>query len=244
MTRASTSVVALAACVVLHGALLISRAQAEEAGAASGVSANAIHFELPAQPLSEALRAYGSMTELTVIARANLLDGLTSAPVNGNYSPREALQHLLAGTGLQANFTGMDEAVIARTPLAPPPSVAALPVTISATDIDGVADDAGRSYAGMVQARLAEALCASAQTRPGNYRLVVQLRIGDSGSVIASDLVESTGLPGRDAAIEQAMRTLVMDAPPPPALAQPITILVRPRGDGLDTDCNLMSERN
>ncbi len=244
MTRASTSVVALVACVVLQSVLPMSRVQAEDVDAASDVSAGAIHFDLPAQPLSEALRAYGSMTDLTVIARASLLDGLTSTPVSGNYSPREALQRLLSNTGLQANFTGTDEAVIARASLAQPASASSLPVAITASDIDGVVDDAGRSYAATVQAQLAEVLCASPRTRPGNYRMVVQLRIGDSGSVIASDLVQSTGVPERDAAIEQAMRTLVMDTPPPSALAQPITILVRPRGNGLDTDCNAMSYRN
>src|ERR1700744_71121 len=111
-TRASTSVVALAACLGLWTASVTSNAQAGSAGPGNDALAGTIHFDLPAQPLAEVLQAFGRMTELVVIAPSPLLDGRTSAPLSGDYAPREALQRVLAGTGLEANFTGVDEALI------------------------------------------------------------------------------------------------------------------------------------
>ena len=100
-----------------------------------------------------------------------------------------------------------------------------------------------RAYAAMIQARLAEVLCASPQTRPGSFRLVVQLRIDGSGAVSASRVVGSTGTPERDAAIVHAIRTLVFDSAPPAALEQPVTILFRSSNDGTSGDCLPTDER-
>ncbi len=200
--------------------------------------AGAIHFELPAEPLADALDAYGRMTRLSVMTQTSLLAGRSSPALSGDYSPHEALQRLLSGTGLEANFTGVDEAVIVPLPAVDQAPVAESPTTIAASEIDGVMDEGDfRAYAAMVQTRLTDALCASPQTRPGNYRLVAQVRIGATGSVVASKLVASTGQPVRDAAIERAIQALKFDSAPPAALPEPLTILLRPQGGGIDTDC-------
>ncbi len=191
--------------------------------------AGAIHFDLPARPLADVLQTFGRMTELVVIAPSPLLDGRTSAPLSGDYPPREALQRVLAGTGLEANFTGVDEALIVPQTAVPQPSVTASAAVVPSPVIDGVASNSEyRAYAAMVQARLTEALCESPRTRPGNYRLVAQLRIDDQGVVIASDVVASTGVAARDAAIEHMMRSLELDSAPPAGLPEPVTILLRP----------------
>lgn len=213
-------------------------ARADDAGPGAVVPAGAIRFDLPAQPLAQTLQVFGRMTELAVIVPSPLLEGRTSAPVSGSYLPRDALRLVLAGTGLRAEFTGVDEAIIAPDPDAPVPASAAVPVVIPASSIDGMPDGPGYSaYAAMVQTRLTEALCASDLTRPGDYRLVAQLRLNDAGTVVASDLVESTGLPSRDAAIAQRLRTLTLDAAPPAGLPEPITILLRPAGGGVHIRC-------
>ncbi len=237
--RASTSVMSLAACLMLWSALMIQSARAQDAGRTESASAEAIRFDLPAQPLAEALQAYGRVAELSVMAQTELLNGRVSAPVNGSYPVREALQRLLAGTGLQARFSGDTEAIIVPLPLEQQPALPDTPsVMIPSSAIDGaLAGDGFDAYNAMVQTRLTEALCASPETRPGSYRAVVQMRIGDGGAVVAAKLAGSTGDPARDTAITQAMHTLVLDSAPPADLPQPVTILLRPHGDGVNTDC-------
>jgi hypothetical protein len=237
-TRASTSVLALAACLVLPGALSAQAAHANDAGPMGGASADTIHFELPAKRLADALQDYGRMARVSVMAQTRLIEKLTSAPLNGDYPVRDALRRLLAGTGLTADYPSADEIIIVPLARSQQPSPAAPPAPILASTIDGATgDDQYGAYNAMVQTRLTEALCASPLTRPGSYRLVAQLRIGDTGRVVASKLLGSTGLPARDAAIEQTLHALVLDSAPPAALAQPVTILLRQGGNGVNDHC-------
>jgi hypothetical protein len=238
--RAPTSASFLVACFVLWSALMTPGARAQKVDLKPGASVvAAIHFDLPAQPLADALDAYERLTRLSVMAQTRLLAGRTGAAVNGDYSSHEALQRLLAGTGLDANFTDLDEAVIVPSPSSQPSPPTVPPLTVAASDIDGVMDAGDfRAYAAMVQTRLTDALCASPQTRPGSYRLVAQLRIDASGSIVASKVVASTGLPSRDAAIASAMQAMTLDSAPPAGLPEPLTILLRPHGAGIDTDCS------
>jgi hypothetical protein len=247
--RASAGAGALAACLVLGSASLISSARAQDAGIRpdSGAQTGVIHFELPAQPLAQALQAYSRIADVAVVALNRQLEGHLSTALSGDYARREALSRLLADTGFEADFTAEDAAIIVPSSTSPqrssslPPTLGAAPPGIDG--IGGSSDDRGdfRAYAALVQTRLTEALCESPQTRPGSYRLVVQLRIGETGSVVASKVVGTTGQPARDAAIERAMRTLAFDAAPPAGLPEPVTILMHPDGNGVHTNCGQRS---
>ncbi|WP_158501101.1 TonB-dependent receptor [Sphingopyxis sp. 113P3] len=59
-------------------------------------------FNIPAQRLADALRAYSEATGRDVIAASQLLEGRRSSAVHGRLSPDEALARLLARTGLVA----------------------------------------------------------------------------------------------------------------------------------------------
>jgi len=214
---------------------------AQAAGLIDRPRADTIHIELPAQPLAEALQDYSRVSGLLVMADATLLRTRISAPVSGDYSPQDALQRLLVGTGLDARFTSENSAVILPLPPSPQISIPAPSELIAASMIDGGGDAA--SYALVVQARLTEALCASPQTRPGHYRLAVQMRIDGSGSVTASQLLSSTGDTARDAAIAQTVHDLVLDYGPPATLPQPVTILLRPQENGVASGCAPFDQR-
>ncbi len=224
--------------------------------AASGLSADtapplaATHFDLPSQPLAEALQAYGRIADLFVMADAALLRTRISSPVSGDYTAHEALQRLLAGTGLDVRFTSAHSAVIlppsaATGPAASTPAVQGETTeasgAIATSMIDGVGS--ASAYALVIQARLTEALCRSPRTRPGGYRLAVQLFIDDAGAVAAMKLLGSTGDAARDAAIVRAVGALVFDSGPPPTLAQPVTILLRPQGKGIANGCASFDSR-
>lgn len=94
-----------------------------------------------------------------------------------------------------------------------------------------------QSYAAQVQQALRGTLCASAQTRPGSYRLALQLRLDSRGMVERFRLLSTTGEPARDAAVQSRVSTLSVGSPPPPSLPQPLVILLLPEGPGAQADC-------
>ena len=57
-------------------------------------------FAIAAQPLRQALARYTEQSGIAVSLPADIAPGLTSAAVDGRYSPDEALRRLLTGTGL------------------------------------------------------------------------------------------------------------------------------------------------
>jgi hypothetical protein len=238
-TSASARFLALAACVVLPGAWLMnSPAWAQDAESADNDAGTITHFDIPAQPLADALKSFDRLTHLSVLVQSSVLDGRTSAPVLGDYLAHDALQHMLAGTGLQARFPGLDAVTIVAVPTPSEPTPQSTgPISSSVIDgaLAGGADY--RPYLAMVQGRVTQALCESPLTRPGSYRLAIRLRIGDEGRVVASGIAGSTGDATRDAAIAETVRTLVLDAPAPPSMPEPVTILLRPEGDGVLGDC-------
>jgi hypothetical protein len=239
-TPASASVLALAACVVLPGAWLIQGpAWAQETASADQGAAGLAHFDIPAQSLADALKSFDRLTHLSVLVQSSVLDRRTSAPVLGDYTPRDALQYMLAGTGLQARFPGLDAVTIVAAPVGEPNLMPPPPAVIASQAIDGALAGGAdyRPYLAMVQMRVTQALCESPQTRPGSYRLAVRLRIGDGGRVVASRIAGSTGDAARDAAIARTMRTLVLDAPAPASMPEPVTFLLRPEGAGVLADC-------
>lgn len=70
-------------------------------------------IDVPAQPLVDALNELGQETGLQIIVSEHQSSGLRSAPVSGIMSPTEALETLLAGTGLRSRYIEQDSAVLA-----------------------------------------------------------------------------------------------------------------------------------
>ncbi|PKB20098.1 hypothetical protein CLU91_0431 [Janthinobacterium sp. 64] len=218
---ASLSVLALAGCLLLAGFAATGTAHAAPPLYA---------FQIPAQPLADALRAYGLITGISVLAPSGVLRQRYSSAVEGSFAAPEALQRMLSGTGLQAHFPAANAAII-QLPAGEPPAAPPLPPESGAIALDAIdavhADGADYgAYVSGVQAQLLRVLCRSSLTRPGSYRLALRLRIAASGSVATLKQAGSTGRPLRDAVISRSLRAQVFE-PPPPAMPQPITILLR-----------------
>lgn len=236
-SRAPTGVLALVAGLAFV-VLCMRGVQAQEAGSIGRQPGSAVHFDLPAQPLAKTLQDFARLTELIVLAPAPLLDGRTSAPVQGDFAPRDALARMLAGTGLRAEFSRPDEAIIVAQPAAETPPATADTPADAALPIDGIGDSGERrTFAGLLQAHLIDALCAQPGAVPGSYRLVAQVRIDNRGAVVAVNMVASSGSAARDAAVMRALRALKLDDAPPADLPQPVTILLRPAGNGVHFRC-------
>ncbi|PAA32365.1 TonB-dependent siderophore receptor [Pseudomonas fragi] len=63
-------------------------------------------FDLPAAPLGVTLSRIARDSNLTLSVAPALLQGKTSAPVNGMYTPQQAAERALAGSGLGLGVTG------------------------------------------------------------------------------------------------------------------------------------------
>lgn len=59
-------------------------------------------FDLPAQPLAEALIEFGNQTGFQFFFESKLMEGKTAPAVEGTFTSREALDRLLDGTGISA----------------------------------------------------------------------------------------------------------------------------------------------
>jgi iron complex outermembrane receptor protein len=79
-----------------------------------------MHFDIKAQPLSEALMAFGVQTGAIVMASSELTTGKISKPVTGQLTRQEALTRMLQGTGLKFETNANGTILIVR---APPPGL-------------------------------------------------------------------------------------------------------------------------
>ncbi|HEY3814582.1 MAG TPA: TonB-dependent receptor [Caulobacteraceae bacterium] len=71
-------------------------------------------FEIPAEPLAQALLQFSKQANVDVGAAADLTRGKTSHAVHGTMTPQEALKQLLEGTGLSVTPRGDGGLVVVR----------------------------------------------------------------------------------------------------------------------------------
>lgn len=189
-------------------------------------------FDIDARPLSEGLALYSAMTGMAVLFDSSLIAGLDGAGVHGRFTDHQALTTLLVGTGLQARYSADNAFTLQR--MRPAHRARAEAVKNGAATAPTIA---AHRYASLVQHSLWQALCADAQAEPGAYRAAVQLRIDASGGVAESRLLASTGDSSRDTALREVLATLRLALAPPPTMAQPITLLLKPMGNGHTRAC-------
>lgn len=211
---------AVCACVLWMAAESVPALTADDpAAAAASAHGDSFDFDLPAQPLSSALERYAVITDRSVLFSDALVAGRMSSPVKGRHAPEAALAALLAGTGLAAENPGgrLQNSFVLKQASA-----------VGAAQAGGPGLE--RSYDGLVQMRVWEALCADRRTAPGNYRASLRLNVDPSGRLAAPALIGSTGDAGRDHAVLAALDRLQMDHSPPAGLRQPLVLVILPRG--------------
>jgi hypothetical protein len=183
----------------------------------------AIAFDIPAQPLDEALGVFGEVTGFEIIANARQVHGLRSSRVKGVMTPYAALELLLAGTGVEISDYSPGNI---RLVLAPESFAPAMPDPAFSPDAP---------YFAGVQRAVLQAMC-SAGTTPGSDRLAMKLWVEPSGAIARVKLLDSTG----DASLDAALGVMLgqMDVGEPPAdLQQPITLVVQPSSSAAAFSC-------
>jgi TonB family protein len=173
-------------------------------------------YDIPAEPLDAALNAYIGASGAQVFYETALTLGRRSTEVKGRFTPEAALRTLLTGTGLVGRRAEEDAFIVTPAPEGQQPRLSATAVR------DG-------RFIGAVQAGILGALCGNPQTRPGGYRVTLELWISPSGAVQRTELIGSTGDAARDGALGTALQGAAIDAPLPPDMPQPLVMTIGPR---------------
>jgi hypothetical protein len=192
-------------------------AVAAENPATAGAGETVVHFNIPAQPLEDALYAFGNVTGISIFVDGNAVAGRRSAAVEGAFTVTQALRILLAGTGLDVRPMGARAITLSL----PQPSSDAL---------------AYRRYSAALQSAALRRLCSDTETRPGSYRLAMELWLDDIGRVQRIELLSSTSDLARDRRLRELMEGLSVGTPPP-TLPQPVIMVILPRSPRESGDC-------
>lgn len=192
-----------------------------------GASAE-FQFDIPAQPLASSLKAYSAITNLELYYESSLIDRFQSSAIRGTLSADVALRRLLEGSGLSvASFERGTVTILPGRQPASRQDVAALKRRAAEFN----------PYFAVIQAGLRDAFCRVPAAQVDADELVIRLWIAPSGAVARADIASQAGSEERDRAYAAAIRMLVIDRPPPPAMPQPVTLLVMPRASRMAAEC-------
>ncbi len=105
----------LALAVALSVALAVGHAPLVHAQSGSTAGAPPVSIKIPAQPLGQAINTLARQAKLRMSFPAALVVGKTAPAVSGKMTARQALDRLLAGSGLTASIEG-SAVVVQQTP--------------------------------------------------------------------------------------------------------------------------------
>lgn len=217
----------IAACLGVGLCLLGAAARASAAqDYSTGPTAREVDFNIEAQPLEDAVEQFSAITGISVVYQASLSAGRSSVPVSGRYPPDTALRMMVSNAQLNVRRTAEFSYVITSAP--PARSQPAARQWRSGSE---------RSYYGLVQRSLRQALCANARVAPASYRAALQFWIDPVGHIERVHLLDTTGNAQRDDALRQTLMDLTV-APPPPELPQPVLMVLLPREQAPTVDCH------
>jgi len=179
------------------------------------------YFDIPAQPLHEALQTYSRVTSRSLLYDSEAVAGYVSSKVSGLYISQDALRLMIAGTALTARYTSDEAFVLVSMPGGGNDLPDAARPVIST-------DAALRErYFSYLQMRVVEVLCGDPATVPGPYRLALRFRI-DAANSIRQLQIHSSGQPTLAQRVRAMIEGLELTQAPPAQLHQPITMLVMP----------------
>lgn len=129
-----TRTVLAAGCAGTFLGVAVAPLQAQQAPEATTSAVRA--FDIPAQPLADALTQFGRQSGLQVSVSAALVQGKATTGVSGNLTTGEALRRLLAGTDLTATIS--DRGIVTLSgPAGPGPGAAGGAVSLPPVMVGG-----------------------------------------------------------------------------------------------------------
>lgn len=179
-----------------HAALAAALAGAFTPGAwaqadpAAAVAADSRRYDIPAGPLSAALTQFSDQSGLYVAGASALAQGRHSPGLTGTYTPRAALDALLAGTQLEAVRQGAGGYTLRAVPANP--QATTLPaVTVAGASLDSGLTEGTGSYTTGVMAS-ATKLELSARETPQTVSVITRQRIQDQDLTTLGDAIKAT----------------------------------------------------
>lgn len=190
---------------------------------ARDVVSEPLHFAIPAQPLASALEAYGALSGLDVFYNAALAEQRQSHAVMGTYTPKQAIEILLAGSGYVARATA-------------PGGLAIVPaaITQAAKSRAGHSDARHEAYFAAMQSRIDAVLCAFPCAPCDSSDLLLRIWLQPSGDVAHADIL------GNGEKSNAPLATALGRARfgvPPVGMSQPVTLVVFRPAPSLDPQC-------
>jgi len=209
---------------------VISSAEASIPKKTMSLGSEAITFSIKPQPLTSALDAFGIATGIELLYSAALTNSRHSPGVTGSFTPEEALQQLLADTGLQFAQTAPHAIkLVADAPDVHAPSVleASTPqLALSPLHIQASPFRDFQPYAIALRFAIQDAIRRDISLRRGKYRAVLDVWVSASGAVQHSQYLSSTGDSELDGAIMGTVQKVVLQQSPPSDLPQPVHVWI------------------
>lgn len=146
----------------------------------------AVHINLPAQSLSEALIALGEQASLQIFYLPETVRGLQAPAVSGTFTPDQALQRLLAGTGIVFSRDG-SQVSLSRTPQ----STTQLSAVVVKGKTDATTEESG-AYTATGDSALSSALDLSLRETPQSISVMTNQRMKDQNLMQLEDVVTHT----------------------------------------------------
>ncbi|MBS0220410.1 MAG: TonB-dependent siderophore receptor [Proteobacteria bacterium] len=146
-------------------------------------------FDIPAQPLADALIQFGHQAGLQATAETSLVQNLRSAPVKGVMTWQQALTTLLSGSGLAYRLNGSMVSVEKLSATGGPNTIQLGPVRV-----EGQGEDAWGPVNGIVATRSATGTKTDTPLRetPASISVVTRKEIEEKGSQSVMDAVRGT----------------------------------------------------
>ena len=130
--RARAGLGGAVSAVALMAGAMVTAVPARAQQAATAETAATIAFAIPAQDLNGAMLGFAQASGVQVFYDMATVKGLRNTELNGSFTPRQALERLLSGTGLVPRFTGVNTVTLEKAPVS-----SGAPVRLDAVTVEG-----------------------------------------------------------------------------------------------------------
>lgn len=154
--------------------------------------AAAVEFNIAAQPLDAALRLFSDQSKHQVLFEEEAVAGKRVRALQGRYAPREALERLLLGAGIQINSTRAGVFTLKLAPVQPVlGEVTLAPVIVTAqAEREGSTEGSG-SYTSVGMNTVTK-LPLSVRETPQSVTVVTRQQMDDQNLVSVEDVIRQT----------------------------------------------------
>ena len=203
-------------------------AAAEPLAAQSATAMEEHRYDIPAQPVAQAIAEFATVSGVSIIYRQSLAGDRQSTPLSGVYAAPAALRRLLEGTGLSARFTGPSSAIIFIEGQPPPTdrSTSGAAAGLGQLHLDmaevraprrvGISNPgAFNHYARRVQAEIFDRLKRDGAYEGRSFRIEIAVTVDPAGRIAEVGLLRASADPEWDARVRSVLTGMRLSSPPP-----------------------------